>query len=263
MLRLTRRQDAIVDRFRRAARRAPAEECVLLDGEHLIRDAVAAGIPLDVVMATHERWNSLGDLLWTIESQPNPPAVYEAAPAVLEAASPVKTPSGIAALARWQPATIDEALARTPQLVLGAVDVQDPGNFGAIVRSADALGATGVLAAGASADPAGWKALRGTMGSGFRIPVAKTSIDDALAAAKSAGLRVYAAAMDGAPLDRCDLTGPTLLLLGSEGQGLPSSVLGAVNERIAIPMRPGVNSLNVAVSAALLLYEARRQRSPA
>lgn len=261
MLRLTRRQDAIVDRFRRAARRAPAEECVLLDGEHLIRDAVAAGIPLDVVIATHERWNELGDLLSAIYSQPTPPTLYEAAPAVLEAASPVKTPSGIAALARWHPSSVDETLAGYRPLVLGAVDVQDPGNFGAIVRSADALGATGVLAAGASADPAGWKALRGAMGSSFRIPVAKAPIETSLAAAKSAGLRIFAAAMDGAPLDRCDLTGPTLLLLGSEGLGLPPGVLGAADERIAIPMRSGVNSLNVAVSAALLLYEARRQRS--
>lgn len=261
MLRLTRRQDAVVDRFRRAARRAPAEQCVLLDGEHLVRDAVAAGIPLDIVMATHERWNELGDLLSTIHAQPTPPELYEAAPAVLDAASPVKTPSGIAALARWHPATLEQTLGGQRPLVLGAVDVQDPGNFGAIVRSADALGATGVLAAGASADPAGWKALRGAMGSAFRIPVSKAAIEDALAAAKSSGLRIYAAAMDGAPLDRCDLTGPTLLLLGSEGLGLPPAALGAADDRIAIPMRPGVNSLNVAVSAALLLYEARRQRS--
>ena len=263
MLRLTRRQDAIVDRFRRAARRAPAEVCVLLDGEHLVRDAVAAGIPIDVVMATCERWNDLGDLLSAIEAQPNAPAIYEAAPGLLEAASPVKTPTGIAALARWHPAAIEYALGGDRPLVLGAVDVQDPGNFGAIVRSADALGATGVVAAGASADPAGWKALRGAMGSAFRIPVATAPIEVTLDAAKAAGLRVYAAAMDGEPLDRCDLTGPTLVLLGSEGLGLPPAVLGAAHDRIAIPMCPGVNSLNVAVSAALMLYEARRQRSPA
>jgi TrmH family RNA methyltransferase len=261
MLRLTRRQDAIVDRFRRATRRAPAEECVLLDGEHLIRDAVAAGIPIDVVIATHERWNELGDLLHAIESQPAEAAIYEASPPVLDAASPVKTPSGIAALARWQPATLDRALGGPRPFVLAAVDVQDPGNFGAIVRSADALGATGVVAAGASADPAGWKALRGSMGSSFRVPVSKATVDDTLAAAKAAGLRVDAASMDGAPLDHCDLTGPSMVLLGSEGLGLPPAALGAADDRIAIPMRPGVESLNVAVSAALMLYEARRQRS--
>ncbi|TAK18769.1 MAG: RNA methyltransferase [Acidobacteria bacterium] len=261
MLRLTRRQDAIVDRFRRAARRAPSEPCVLLDGEHLIRDAVDAGVPVDVVIATQERWTELRDLWDALEHQPNTPQLYDAPATVLEAASPVKTPSGIVALARWQAASIDEALDGPAPLVLAAVDVQDPGNFGAIIRSADALGATGVVAAGASADPAGWKALRGAMGSAFRIPVAKAPVDAALAAAKSAGLRIYAASMDGAPLNECNLTGPTLLLLGSEGLGLPPAALGAADDRIAIPMRAGVNSLNVAVTAALLLYEARRQRA--
>lgn len=261
MLRLTRRQDPIVDRFRRAARRAPTEPCVLLDGEHLIRDALAAGIRLDAVMATHDKWNALGDIAGALSAQPDAPVLYDAAPTVLEAVSPVKTPTGITALARWQTASLADTLAGQAPLVVGAVDVQDPGNFGAIVRSADALGATGVIAAGASADPAGWKAMRGSMGSAFRLPVAKSPIDTMLHAAKAAGLRIYAAAMDGAPLQHCDLAGPTLLLLGSEGLGLPPAALGAADDRIAIPMRSGIDSLNVAVTAALLLYEARRQRS--
>lgn len=261
MLRLTRRQDAIVDRFRRAARRAASEPCVLLDGEHLIRDAVAAGVTLEVAMATHERWQQVPDLLAAIRAQDQPVALYDAASTVLDAASPVKTPSGIAALARWQPAALEDTLGGPAPLTVAAVDVQDPGNFGAIVRSADALGATGVIAAGASADPAGWKALRGSMGSAFRLPVARAMLESTLSAARSAGARIYAATADGASVEHCDLTGPTLLLLGSEGQGLPDSAIEESNGRIAIPMRPGVNSLNVAVTAALLLYEARRQRA--
>lgn len=261
MLHLMRRQDAVVDRFRRAARRSASEPCVLLDGEHLIRDAQAAGITLDVVIATHERWQQLGDLLDALRAQDAPLALYEAGPTVLEAASPVKTPSGIAALARWQPATIEETLAGPHPLTVAAVDVQDPGNFGAIIRSADALGATGVISAGASADPAGWKALRGAMGSAFRLPVARATLESTLSAARSVGARIYAAAADGTPVEQCDLTGPTMLLLGSEGQGLPDSAIEEAHGRISVPMRPGINSLNVAVTAALLLYEARRQRA--
>jgi TrmH family RNA methyltransferase len=260
MLRLNRRQDAIVDRFRRAARRAAAESCVLLDGEHLIRDAVAAGVHLDVAMATHDRWRELPDLLAALNQQTPPVTLYVASTNVLDAASPVKHPSGIAALAQWQPAALEDTFAGSNPLTVAAVDVQDPGNFGAIVRSADALGATGVIAAGATADPAGWKALRGAMGSAFRVPVARAIIESTFAAARAAGAKIYAAAADGAPVDRCDLTGPTLLLLGSEGQGLPDSAIDDADGRIAIPMRAGVNSLNVAVTAALLLYEARRQR---
>ncbi len=261
MLRLTRRQDAIVDRFRRAARRSTSEPCVLLDGEHLIRDAVAAGVSLDVAIATHERWQELPDLLAALRAQALPVTLYDAAGTVLEAASPVKTPSGIAALAHWQPSALEDTFAAARTLTLAAVDVQDPGNFGAIVRSADALGASGVIAAGATADPAGWKALRGAMGSAFRLPVARATLESTLAAARSAGARVYAATADGTAVDQCDLTGPTLLLLGSEGLGLPESALEEATGRVAIPMRGGINSLNVAVTAALLLYEARRQRS--
>ena len=261
MLHLTRRQDALVDRFRRAARRAPSEPCVLLDGDHLLRDAIAAGVVIDVVIATRDRWQQCPDLIEALRASEHPVALYEASAAVLDAASPVKTPTGIVALARWQPAAIEDAFSGGTPLVVAAVDVQDPGNFGAIVRSADALGATGAIAAGATADPAGWKALRGTMGSAFRLPVARETLETALSAARSAGARIYAAAADGTPVDRCDLRGPSLFLLGSEGQGLPDSALEEANERIAIPMRHGINSLNVAVTAALLLYEARRQRS--
>lgn len=261
MLRLTRRQDAIVDRFRRAARRAPSEPCVLLDGEHLIRDAVAAGVTLDVVLATRERWQQMPDLLAALGEQDLPVALYDAGSTVIEAASPVKTPSGIVALARWQPAALEDTFAAVPPLTVAAVDVQDPGNFGAIVRSADALGASGVISAGASADPAGWKALRGTMGSAFRLPVARALLESTLSAARGAGARIYAATADGTRIDQCDLTGPTLLLLGSEGLGLPESALEESDGRIAIPMRAGINSLNVAVTAALMLFEARRQRS--
>lgn len=261
MLRLTRRQDPVVDRFRRAARRAPSEPCVLLDGEHLIRDAMAAGLRLEVVLATHERWAELADLAAALGALPTPLALYDASPGVLDAASPVKTPSGIVALARWQPAAVEDTFAEPRPLVIAAVDVQDPGNVGAIVRSADALGASGVIAAGASADPAGWKALRGSMGSAFRVPVARATLESTMGAAREAGARIYAAAPGGTPADRCDLRSPALLLLGSEGLGLPDSALVEAHERIAIPMRRNVDSLNVAVSAALLLYEARRQRA--
>jgi TrmH family RNA methyltransferase len=144
---------------------------------------------------------------------------------------------------------------------VAAVDVQDPGNFGAIIRSADALGASSVVAVGATADPAGWKALRGAMGSSFRVTVARASLDEMIDAARTAQAQLLAASMDGEPIDHADLRGSTVLLLGSEGLGLPPAALGAAHNRVSIPMRAGINSLNVAVTASLLLYEARRQRA--
>jgi TrmH family RNA methyltransferase len=188
--------------------------------------------------------------------------VVAVTPDVLSAMSPVRHPSGIVAIGLRRTATLEEALARAPQLVLLLCDVQDPGNVGAIVRAADGCGATGVIASEATADPFGWKALRGSMGSAFRIPVApRQPLDRAVAAARARGVQVYAAVpRDGTPLPRCDLRRPSAVLLGGEGAGIGELILAAADEPLTIPMRGGVESLNVATAAALVTYEALRQR---
>jgi tRNA G18 (ribose-2'-O)-methylase SpoU len=99
------------------------------------------------------------------------------------------------------------------------------------------------------------------MGSTFRLPVARQPIDDALQAARETGVRVFAAVpRGGTPLRECDLRGPAAILLGGEGGGLPAMWLDAADVRLTIPMRGQVDSLNVAIAAALILYEASRQR---
>jgi TrmH family RNA methyltransferase len=146
-------------------------------------------------------------------------------------------------------------------MLLGLVDVQDPGNVGSAIRSSHGLGATGVLALGSTADPGGWKALRGAMGSTFRIPIACGSLDEGLRAARALGVQILATTSASAdPIDQADLTRPTLVLLGNEGAGLPHHVADLATGRVTVPMRSGVDSLNVAVTAAVILYEARRQR---
>jgi TrmH family RNA methyltransferase len=155
-------------------------------------------------------------------------------------------------------------LAPPPALVLAGLGLQDPGNVGAIVRAADAGGATGVLLDACSADPWGPKALRASMGSAFRLPVRRDAraLDEIM---RWRGEGVLVGATDprrGTALHDANLTGPIVLVLGGEGGGLPAPVLDRADVRIRIPMRPGVDSLNVAVAAALLVYEAARQRSP-
>jgi TrmH family RNA methyltransferase len=132
-----------------------------------------------------------------------------------------------------------------------------------MVRVAEAAGASGVVVAGASADPFGWKSLRGSMGSALRVPLAlRPRVADALAEAKAAGCRVLAAVpRGGTPLSQTNMRGATAILIGGEGPGLPSHVLDAVDERISIPMREPVDSLNVAVATALIAFEASRQRA--
>lgn len=187
--------------------------------------------------------------------------IYEGPSAVVEAASPVRSPSGVVAIAHWTPAPIGRIFDADPPFVLGLVDVQDPGNLGAAIRAADALEAGGVIAIDRSADPAGWKALRGAMGGTFRIGVARGSLAEAVAGARARGWRIAAtAAGQRSTVDTVDLTGPWLVLLGNEGAGLAESARRAADVLLSIPMRTGVESLNVAVTAALIAAEARRQR---
>jgi TrmH family RNA methyltransferase len=180
---------------------------------------------------------------------------------VMDAVSPVKTPTGIVALAE-RPAGDAGRLFAGQALVVGAVDVQDPGNLGAIVRVAEAAGATGFVAAGGSANPFGWKALRGSMGSALRLPIAsEVTAEAAIADARRHGCRIVAAVpRDGRPLFDVDLTAPIHVLIGGEGQGLPASLAEAADDRVTITMQAPVESLNAAVTAALIVYEARRQR---
>jgi TrmH family RNA methyltransferase len=188
-------------------------------------------------------------------------SVYHTSRTVIEAASPVHTPAGIVAIASWSPAPLARVWSSSPALVIGIVDVQDPGNLGSIIRSADALGATGVVSTPAGADPRGWKALRGAMGSTFRLPVARAPLSTIVDEARRAGLRIAASTADGGrALESMSLVEPVLVLLGNEGAGLPGDVISKADMKLSIPMREGANSLNVGAAAALVLYEARRQR---
>src|SRR5690606_9719838 len=191
-------------------------------------------------------------------------SIYDVPPPVMNAASPVRTPSGVVAMAEWQPSAVQTVWTPSPALAVGLVDVQDPGNAGAVIRCADGLDATGVAMLGSTADPGGWKALRGAMGSTFRLPVARGEVAAALQAAQARGVHVVAtvaqAAGGAGELGGMALTEPVWWLLGNEGAGLAVDLQHACDARVYIDMRAGLDSFNVSVTAGLLLYEARRQR---
>jgi TrmH family RNA methyltransferase len=223
-------------------------------------DALRAGAEIEAVLLTRDALAADAVLASALRASSVP--LYEASAAVLGSASPARSPSGVVAIARWAPADLARLFSPFPALVVGLVDVQDPGNVGAVIRAADALGATGVAATGQSADPGSWKALRGSMGSAFRLPVARADLDALFAEARRATAHVAAAvARGGTDPSHASLTGPTLLLLGHEGAGLADDVLRRADSLVTLPMRAGVDSLNVSVAAALLVDEARRQRA--
>ena len=260
--RVTSRQNPLVTRFRDAARRPRgAGDPVLVEGATLVAEAHGAGWTIDAAAFTdkvlaHDEVARLFDTL----SAAVPCAIV--GERVLDAMSPARTPSGVVALARPRTWTLDDILATDNGLAIVAVDVQDPGNVGAIVRAAEAAGSTGVITSGMSADPFGWKALRGAMGSAFRLPVVRVpDTDGVLRACRARGLRVIATALDGTPVGDAALDAPCAVLVGAEGTGLPQPLIEAADMRLTIPMQPPVESLNVAVAAGIILYEARRQRT--
>jgi RNA methyltransferase, TrmH family len=142
--------------------------------------------------------------------------------------------------------------AAAPEVGLALWHVGDPGNVGTILRSADALGPSFVALSAGCADPTGPKALRASMGAAFRVPLGR--FEDA------PGRRVALVAPGGESLEEADLGGPVTFVLGSEREGLPESVVRASDVRVSIPLERGAESLNVAVAAAIALYERRRSR---
>lgn len=263
---ITSRQNPVVATFRTADRSGRTDRRhLLLDGVRLIQDAYRAGVPLEVVAFSagllQKQSTTITRLARHLESAGVD--VISASAPVIDAMSPVHSPSGAVALARHRPSSMDELFAR-PGTVLTVVGVQDPGNVGAIIRAAEAGAASGVFVTAGSAEPFGWKALRGAMGSTFRLPV--VDVEDpriTIEAARRHGASVLAAVPHGGrSLYDLDLKGPQLVLIGGEGAGLDSESSALADVRVSIPMQPEVESLNTAVAAALIVYEARRQRMP-
>jgi TrmH family RNA methyltransferase len=255
---ITSRQNAIVSRFRAAAR-GEDTALLLLDGLHLVDEALGAGIRVREAAMTDDRLEAV-ELATRLRSRDVPVAIVSAA--VMRAISPVRSSSPVVALAE-RPVLSGRGLYRDIPLVIIAIDIQDPGNVGAIVRVAEAGNATGVICAGACADPFGWKALRGSMGSALRLPVVvHRDVREAIDEARRHGCRIVATSpRKGCPLFESDMRGPVAVLIGGEGPGLDAFHIDAADERVMIPMQPPVESLNTAVSAALIVYEARRQRT--
>lgn len=259
--RITSRQHAIVKAFRLVARGDKSR--ALLDGWHLLHEAVQAGIAIETIALSGEPAMDRDAALVDRLRRRSDVSVVVVSATVMDAISPVRTPAGVVALARRPVVAVSQLLTPSPALVIVAIDIQDPGNAGAIVRSAEAGGATGVVFAGDTADAWGWKALRAAMGSTFRLPVfQQRDVHEAAELLRSRGVRSLATVPDGAtPMHEADLRQPTALLIGAEGSGLAADVLSGADGELTIPMQRPVESLNVAVAAGVLVYEARRQRT--
>jgi TrmH family RNA methyltransferase len=236
---------------------------LLLDGVHLVREAHSAALTLESVVIASSRLESDNEERSIAEALERAGVdVTSASDQVFAAMSPVRTPSGIVAIAHRHPTTADAILEQARLFALVVVDVQDPGNVGSLMRIAEGGGVTGIIVAGESANPFSWKAVRGSMGSVLRLPVARAvSIDAVMQDIRRTRTKAIAAVPRGGwDPDAVDWSGRIALILGGEGPGLGHEVVAAADERVTIPMESPVESLNVAASAAIIIYAARRAR---
>jgi RNA methyltransferase, TrmH family len=255
---ITSRQHPIVKEFRELAR--GDRELMLLDGWHLLAEAAGAQLTVEKIAICGPPSSSEQRIVDRLRR--HGAEIVDVSGTVLNALSPVNAPTGVVASARRPSVTAAAILEPAPALVLAAAGLQDPGNAGALIRSAAAAGATGVVLDESSADPWGWKALRASMGSAFHLPVMRSrALGGLIKDWRASGLRIAATVpRHGTSMLDVDFTAPTALLLGGEGAGLPETLIAAADVRVTIPMHSGIESLNVAVAAAVLLYEAHRQR---
>jgi RNA methyltransferase, TrmH family len=255
------RTNPLFRRLRALRERGPEGETCLIEGPKLVLEALAAGVALVEAAASARAETTLpgAAALAALEGAGVP--VRRLAPELLRSLSEAETSQGIVAIAR-RPSFDESRLFRDTPLILVAHAVQNPGNLGALLRTAEAAGATGAYFTAGSADPLSWKALRGSMGSAFRLPhVCGLPVEAVLDRLAAEGVLVMATAADGErTYDEADLRGPVAIVVGTEGTGLPAPILRRAAARLRIPIRPPVESLNLGVAAALVLFEAARQR---
>jgi RNA methyltransferase, TrmH family len=230
-----------------------------VEGVHLVEEAIRSGLRLKTVFfsqAAEDRAKKLVPQLAShVETLLLPDEVFDSA--VL-----TDSPQGVAALVKLKSFKLEEVLRAESPLLLGVAGVQDPGNLGTILRSAEAFGANGVLLGERTVSPWNPKVIRGSSGSVFRIPVVKVEWASALEKLRGAGVQILATSSHkGQPLQDVDLAQATMVIIGSEGAGVSRDVLAMVDGTVVIPHSPRVESLNAGIAASIVMYEAARQRN--
>lgn len=236
------------------------DEALLLEGPNLVNEALALDLPLETVIATTDFLRSpAGDQI--LEALDRPP--LEVSPRLLRELTDVDAPQGILAVARLERPSSEEIPRRTGGLYVFAEGIQDPGNLGALARSVEAAGGVALALAVGSVHPNHPRALRASAGSLLRLPVARHTSIEALAAALKELTPgwIALAPRGGMSLYEADLTGTLVLAVGAEGGGLSTATLERCERLVSIPIEPAVESLNASVAAAVALFECRRQRA--
>ncbi len=237
------------------------EQAFAIEGIKMVEEALRSGTSVKMVVATpslvqhHGKGilklaeNHSTDVLWISDK-------------LMDMVAETKTPQPVMAVVQMKEHTENELLAHDSKLVVICHRLQDPGNLGTIIRTAEAVGAAGVAITPNTVDLYNTKTVRASMGSILRVPVVRIAdISAFIKKCRQEGFQTIAMTLGGSEtLFDLDLIKPTAVLVGQEGAGLPEDTLDKVDRRVRIPMAVTIDSLNAATSAAVFLYEAMRQR---
>jgi TrmH family RNA methyltransferase len=265
-------QNALVKELRRAFHRAELtpDGCCAIEGIHAIDEAIRSGLRFKAVFFSESAVGRAEALLPQLSKHTERLLLTNK---IFQSAAPTETPQGIAALVKLQVFRLADILGREVQgenieaketearTVIVAAGIQDPGNLGTMLRSAEALGSAGVLATEGTVSPFNSKSVRASAGSLFRVPVVQIAADHAIQQLRQRGFRIVGTTSHGGtPLPHASLQGPVAVFVGNEGSGLPRNLLRQMDETVEIPHTTRVESLNAGVATGIVLYEIARQR---
>lgn len=256
------RQNALVKELRKAFSRGTctSDGSLAIEGVRLIEEAVRSGLRFQAIAFSESGRIHAGRLLPQIASHAETLLLPDD---VFASAVSTESPQGVAALVKLKSFRLEELLnqAIDDVLLVGVAGLQDPGNLGTIIRSAEAFAARGVLLGEKTVSGFNPKVARASAGSLFRQPVISVSLQEVIPTLKEHRIRVLATSSHkGAPPAQADFTRPCLVVIGNEGAGVPTEILAAADELITIPHAPRVESLNAGIAASIVLYEAARQK---
>ena len=263
-MRITSRDNSLL-RIARTVRDGKDDGLVFVEGVRLCEEALRSGLKIEAVLYSDEIANKqkVAQVLEGLRTVCD--RFAEVREALLATVSYTKTPQGMIVLAR-RPLSGQKVLemqSNAPHLLVILDGIGNPVNVGAILRSAEAAGATGVITTGESSDPFSPKALRGAMGSAFRVPIWNgASYAEALSWCAQRKIKTVCSDLRATSVHtKIDWTESRALIVGPESEGLSADQVRMADDRVKIPMHGEVESLNVGVAAAVILYEAARQRN--
>ncbi|HMH43617.1 MAG TPA: RNA methyltransferase [Pyrinomonadaceae bacterium] len=260
---ITSRDNSLLCRAR-AVRDGRDEKSIFVEGLRLCEEALRSGLEIEVVVYSEQiaKKKRAAELIRELERVASKSGTVNEK--LLASIAYTKTPQGVVVLAARPSITEKEFKRRQPAnpLLMILHGINNPVNVGAIVRTAEAAGATGVVTTAGTADPFSPKSLRGAMGSAFRLPFwVGEDYPQVIKWCRQQRIQIVCASAEGAEsYTEIDWRRPTALVMGSESHGLTTDEISAADRAVSIPMKGSTESLNVAVAAGILLYEASRQR---